>query len=305
MTQTPVSPTRPRRAAGASAAGSWLFVTLQRLLPQHVLSRAVHCLARARLKPLKNALIGAFVRRFRPQMSEASEPDPHLYGSFNELFTRALKPGARRVDSDPSSVVSPVDGTVSQIGYLDGLTLLQAKGRTYRLDALLAAHAWTPRFAGGAFATLYLAPRDYHRIHMPLAAQLRAAWYVPGRLFSVNTTTAEAVGDLFARNERVACAFETASGLPLAMVLVGALFVGSIATQWHGEVAPRRPRRALDLPVPYPAPPLAKGSEMGHFNMGSTVILLFPRDAVAWLPELAAASRIRMGQPLARLLAAG
>jgi phosphatidylserine decarboxylase len=304
MTQTPVSPTRPRRAGSASAAGAWLFVTLQRLLPQHALSRAVHCLARARFRPLKNALIGAFVRRFRPQMSEACEPDPRLYGTFNELFTRALKPGARRVDPDPASVVSPVDGTVSQIGYLEELTLLQAKGKTYRLDALLAAHAWTPRFAGGAFATLYLAPRDYHRIHMPLAAELRAAWYVPGRLFSVNTTTAEAVTDLFARNERVACAFETESGLPLAMILVGALFVGSIATQWHGEVAPARPRRALELPVPAPARPLAKGAEMGHFNMGSTVILLFPRDAVAWLPEIAAASRIRMGQPLARLLAA-
>lgn len=305
MTQTPAPPTRPRRAEGASAAGAWLFVTLQRLLPQHALSRVVHRLARARFRPFKNALIGAFVRRFRPQMSEACEPDPRRYGSFNELFTRTLKPGARRVDADPSCVISPVDGTVSQIGYLDELTLLQAKGKTYRLDALLAAHAWTPRFAGGAFATLYLAPRDYHRIHMPVTAELRAAWYVPGRLFSVNATTADAISDLFARNERVACAFETASGLPVAMVLVGALFVGSIATRWHGEVAPAKPRRALELPVPAPARPLAKGDEMGHFNMGSTVILLFPRDAVAWLPELAAASRIRMGQPLARLLASG
>ncbi len=300
-----------RRGAGASPIGAWLFITLQRVLPQHTLSRAVHGLARARFAPLKNALIAAFVRAFRPQMSEAGEPDPLRYDSFNELFTRPLKPGARRIDRESRAVVSPVDGTVSQIGYLQELTLLQAKGRAYRLDALLAAgtspaaRAWTSRLAGGAFATLYLAPYDYHRIHMPLTAELRAGWYVPGRLFSVNATTAGGVESLFARNERVVCAFESEGGLAFAMVLVGALFVGSIATRWHGEVAPRRPRRPLELPAPASAQPLEKGAEMGRFNMGSTVILLFPRNAVVWLPELAAGSRICVGQPLARLRAAG
>ncbi len=300
-----------RRRTAASPIGAWLFIALQRLLPQHALSRIVHRLARARFGPLKNALIAAFVRGFRPQMSEAGEPDPLRYASFNEFFTRSLKSGARRVDSDPRSIVSPVDGTVSEIGYLEELTLLQAKGRTYRLDALLASAAWTPRFAGGAYATLYLAPYDYHRIHMPAAAELRAAWYVPGRLFSVNATTAEAVDDLFARNERVVCTLETPDRLPFALVLVGALFVGSIATLWHGEVTPRRPRGvhgahgAQELPLPASGASLRKGEEMGRFNMGSTVILLFPRDAVVWLPELTAGSRVLVGQPLARLRSAG
>lgn len=313
------APTTPSpRRSGASPEGgrlarvrASLFIALQRVLPQHALSRAVHRVARARFAPLKSVLIAAFVRAFRPAMSEAGEADPRRYGSFNELFTRSLRPDARRIDPDPSSVVSPVDGTVSQIGYLEALTLLQAKGRTYRLDALLAAQAvpaarsWAPRFAGGAFATLYLAPCDYHRIHMPAAAELRAGWYVPGRLFSVNATTAGAVEDLFARNERIVCAFETERRLPFAMVLVGALFVGSIATRWHGEVTPCRPRKPLELPAPASAQPLEKGAEMGRFNMGSTVILLFPPQTLAWLPELAAGSRIRVGQPLARLRSAG
>ncbi len=305
MTQASASRRQPRRRTPATPIGAWLFVALQRLLPQHALSRIVHRLARARFTPLKNALIAGFVRSFRPRMSDAGEPDPLRYASFNEFFTRALKPGARRVDSDARSVVSPVDGTVSQIGYLEELTLLQAKGRTYRLDALLAAEAWTPRFAGGAFATLYLAPDDYHRVHMPAAAELRAGWYVPGHLFSVNETTAGAVENLFARNERVVCAFEMDSHVPFAMVLVGALFVGSIATPWHGEITPRRPREACELPIPASARRLEKGAEMGRFNMGSTVILLFPRDAVVWLPELTAGSRVLVGQPLARLRSAG
>ncbi len=305
MTQTSAPQTQQRRGTDATPIGAWLFVALQRLLPQHALARIIHRLARARFAPLKNALIAAFVRGFRPEMSDAAEPDPLRYASFNEFFTRSLKPGVRRVDSDARSVVSPVDGAVSQIGYLEELTLLQAKGRTYRLDALLAADAWTSRFVGGAFATLYLAPRDYHRIHMPAAAALRAGWYVPGRLFSVNATTAAAVESLFARNERVVCAFETESHLPFAMVLVGALFVGSIATQWHGEITPRSPREPLELPIPASAQPLRKGAEMGRFNMGSTVILLFPRDTVVWLPDLAAGSRVLVGQPLARLRSAG
>ncbi len=305
MTQTSASRMPPERRTGARPFGGRLFAALQHVLPQHALSSAVHRLARARFAPLKNILIAAFVRRFRPALGEARERDPLRYGSFNELFTRALKADARRIDPDARSIGSPVDGTVSEIGYLEELSLLQAKGRAYRLDALLAAPAWTARFAGGAFATLYLAPRDYHRVHMPVAARLRAAWYVPGRLFSVNAATAGAVADLYARNERVVCAFETESRLPFAMVLVGALFVGSIATLWHGEVTPRRPRAALELPVPDATAPLGKGAEMGRFNMGSTVILLFPRDALAWLPELAPGSRILMGQALAHLRSAG
>jgi phosphatidylserine decarboxylase len=247
-------------------------------------------------------LIRAFVRGYRPRLEEAAEPDPLAYASFNEFFTRALRPGARPIARGTEAIVSPVDGTVSQIGNLEELTLVQAKGRYYRLDALLAPAGaqWARRLAGGAFATLYLAPYNYHRIHMPLAATLKAAWYVPGRLFSVNTATAEAVTGLFARNERVICAFESDAGMPFAMVLVGALFVGSIATAWHGEVTPCRPRAPRSLPVPHAAR-LEQGAEMGRFNMGSTVILLFPRHSLAWRAALGSASPIVVGQPLARL----
>ncbi|HTW37371.1 MAG TPA: archaetidylserine decarboxylase [Steroidobacteraceae bacterium] len=276
------------------------FILTQRLLPQHALSRVVHRLARSRSPRLKNALIAAFARAFRPDMQGACEPDPLRYESFNAFFTRSLEPAARPLDPDPRALVCPVDGVVSQIGYLDGLGIVQAKGRTYGLDALLAGHrTWIERFAGGAFATLYLAPRNYHRVHMPLAGELRAAWYTPGRLFSVNAATTRAVADLFTRNERVTCAFETPDGLGFGLVLVGALFVGSIATRWHGDVTPASPRTALELAAR--AAPLAKGEEMGRFNMGSTVILLLPPASVCWLAELGAGSAIRMGQRLALL----
>jgi len=287
--------------------GERLFVAMQRVLPQHTLSRGVHRLARSRSRPLRSALIGAFVRSFHPNMGDALEPDPQRYPSFNAFFTRALTPQARPIDPDPGVVVSPVDGTVSQIGYLEELSLVQAKGRNYALDALLAgAPEWTARLAGGAFATLYLAPWNYHRIHMPLAGALRAAWYVPGRLFSVNAVTAAAVTGLFARNERVVCAFEEFAPAvrPFAMVLVGALFVGSIATVWHGEITPRRPRSPLALALPAAPARLERGAEMGRFNMGSTVILLFPPGRVRWLRELTAGSPISVGQAIGELSAA-
>lgn len=285
--------------------GARLFVGLQHVLPQHLLSRGVHRLARARSRPVKNALIRSFVRSFRPEMHEALEPDPLRYASFNELFTRPLQPGARPVDADPLCLVSPVDGTISQIGHSSGGQLVQAKGRSYALEALLGGvEPWTRRLAGGAFATLYLAPYDYHRIHMPLAGTLRAAWYVPGRLFSVNATTAAAVAGLFARNERVVCVFEDGP-LVFAMVLVGALFVGSIATVWHGDVTPCSPRAQVQLPLESAVPlRLAKGAEMGRFNMGSTVILVLPPHTLAWAGDLGPGSRIRVGQGLGRLTGA-
>src|SRR5580698_1522726 len=204
------------------------FILLQRLLPQHALSRLIHKLARVRARGLKNALIRGFVRIFKPVMSDARQPDPLAYESFNAFFTRELAAGARPLPQDPASVASPVDGTISQIGYLDGQSILQAKGRSFSLAALLGGPAAeTAQFAGGAFATLYLAPYNYHRIHMPRAGELRTTRHVPGKLFSVNAVTAAAVAGLFARNERVACVFEE-DRLPFAMVLVGALFVGSI-----------------------------------------------------------------------------
>jgi phosphatidylserine decarboxylase len=288
----------------ADDTGARLFVGLQYLLPQHLLSGVMHWLARLELSWVKNALIDNFVVNYRPDMSEAEEPDPRRYASFNAFFTRALRPGARPVDSAPRALVSPVDGTVSQIGRTEGSALVQAKGLSYTLESLLdePAGTWAAAFRGGAFATLYLAPHNYHRIHMPLAGALQAAWYVPGQLFSVNATTASQVPGLFARNERVVCVFAGGS-LSFALVLVGALFVGSMSTVWHGDVTPRNPRVRGDLTLGFARTELTleKGAELGRFNMGSTVILLLPPGRTEWLDELAAGSVIRMGQALARL----
>ena len=285
-------------------AGARLFVALQYLLPQHLLTGGVHWLARNRVAWIKNALIDNFVVNYRPDMTEAAAPDPRSYETFNSFFTRALRPGARPVDPAPDVLVSPVDGSVSQLGPIDGSWVVQAKGLAYTLEDLLdeATAAWAPAFRGGSFATLYLAPFNYHRIHMPLGATLQAAWYVPGQLFSVNATTASQVPGLFARNERVVCVF-AAGTLTFALVLVGALFVGSISTVWHGEVTPRTPRRRGALPLDSVATGLTleKGAELGRFNMGSTVIVLLPPGRSAWLEGLAPGSTVRMGSPLARL----
>jgi phosphatidylserine decarboxylase len=276
---------------------------MQYLLPQHLLTSIVYRVTRSRSPAVKNALIRSFVRGFNPEMSDAVEPNPLAYPTFNEFFTRALKPTARPFTRDPGTLISPVDGTIAQIGRIDGNQIVQAKGRQYSLEALLARPSdWTAQFRGGAFATLYLAPYNYHRIHMPLDGTLRAAWYVPGDLFSVNATTAAAVDRLFARNERVVCLFEDGP-LTYALVLVGALFVGSMTTIWHGEITPRRPRRPLELPIENVKAALQarQGDEMGRFNMGSTVVLVLPPGTTNWLPECKALDSIRMGQPLARI----
>ena len=285
------------------SASARAFVALQYLLPQHLLSALVHELTRSRLRWLKNALIGGFLRRFHPDMSEARQPDPFAFESFNAFFTRALRADARPADPDPSALLSPVDGSVSQLGRLNGSWLVQAKGHAYTLESLLEVEgSWAETFRGGAFATLYLAPFNYHRIHMPLAGTLRAAWYVPGQLFSVNATTAASVPGLFARNERLVCVFG-AGPLSFALVLVGALFVGSMETVWHGEVTPRRPRRRTELPLDgsRASLTLARGAELGRFNMGSTVILLLPADSAEWRAALAPGSTVRVGAALARL----
>lgn len=285
--------------------GARLLVALQYLLPQHLLSRAVHWLARNRTGWLKNALIDNFAVNYRPDLSEAEQSDPRRYESFNAFFTRALRPGARPVDASPATLVSPVDGVVSQIGRLDGSWLVQAKGLAYTLESLLdeATPAWAPVFRGGSFATLYLAPSNYHRVHMPLAGSLQAAWYVPGQLFSVNAMTASAVSGLFARNERVVCIFSEGT-LSFALIMVGALFVGSMTTLWHGDVTPRSPRIRAELALNFTAAPLRqdKGAEMGRFNMGSTVILLLPPGRSEWLASFAAGVPVRVGQALASLV---
>jgi phosphatidylserine decarboxylase len=284
-------------------AGGRAFVALQHVLPQHGISRLVLAATRSRAPAFKNALIRLFVRGFNPDMSDAVETDPTAYASFNEFFTRALREGTRPVDTDPDAVVSPVDGTVSEAGELTADRLLQAKGHDYSLRALLAGNAaWERTFTGGTFATIYLAPYNYHRIHMPLAGELRDSFYVPGRLFSVNRTTAQLVPGLFSRNERVFCGFDS-GGMPWANILVGALNVGSMATVWHGDVTPRKVRDVTALPVNGALAPaqLAKGDEMARFNMGSTVILLFPPGAVRWDSKLKAGNTLRMGERIGTL----
>ena len=289
-------------AVDPESASARAFVALQYLLPQHFLTALVHALTRSRVPLLKNALIDSFIGSYHPDLSDAAAPEPRSFESFNAFFTRALRPGARPFDADPRAVVSPVDGAVSQLGVLDGSYLVQAKGHAYTLEALFDEEThWAPAFRGGSFATLYLAPFNYHRIHMPLPGTLRAAWYVPGSLFSVNATTAGNVPGLFARNERIVCMFEDGP-LRFALVLVGALFVGSMSTVWHGDVTPRRPRRRVLLPVSDTASAtLPKAAEMGRFNMGSTVILLLPPGVATWLPSLHPGSPVRVGETLARL----
>jgi len=287
----------------APGAAGRAFVALQHLLPQHGISRLVLQATRSRNPAFKNALIRLFVRGFKPDMTDAVDRDPTAYPSFNEFFTRALRPGTRPVDADRHAIVAPVDGTVSEAGTLSADRLLQAKGHEYSLRALLAGNsAWERTFAGGSFATIYLAPYNYHRIHMPLAGELRESFYVKGRLFSVNRTTAQLVPGLFSRNERVFCGFDS-GGMPFGVILVGALNVGSMATVWHGDLTPNPQSKIVPLPVTDVLAPttLAKGDEMARFNMGSTVILLLPPDAGHWQESLVAGRVLRMGERIGTL----
>lgn len=284
--------------------GARLFVLMQHGLPQHALSALMYRLARVRWRPLKDLMITTLVRLYRIDTSEAEEPDPRAYPHFNAFFTRALRAGARPLDPDPHAVLSPVDGAISQIGRIDGGTLIQAKGRDYRVADLLGGDPERARaFDGGCFATLYLAPRDYHRIHMPLAGDLTWMDHVPGRLFSVNTTTADLVPRLFARNERVVCGFDTMAGR-MGMVLVGAIFVGGIETVWAGEITPERAGRGARATGAEPTR-LARGAEMGRFNLGSTVILLFEPGRVVWDGALTPGRPVRLGERLGAWSAPG
>ena len=276
----------------------------QYLLPQRLLTRLVYRLARVRTPWLKDALIRHFARRFRVKLDEAQESDPRAYPDFNAFFTRALKPGARPVAPGDWAVCCPVDGAVSQIGVADADTLLQAKGRSFSLTALLGGDPERARpFQGGVFATLYLSPRDYHRIHLPLAGRLREMVHIPGKLFSVSPLTTRMVPELFARNERVATVFDTPAG-PMALVLVGAINVASIETVWAGTITP--PLGTVIRRWSYPpngdgAVRLDKGAELGRFNMGSTVIVLFGPGAVRWEAAIRAGMTVRMGQRLGKV----
>ena len=276
------------------------LAALQHLLPHHALSAAMYRLMRIRTRWIKNFQIRAIARLVGVDWSEAATSDPDHYPHFNAFFTRELKPGARPVDRSEGTVVSPADGRVSALGHLDGDRLLQAKGQDYSLHRLLADDPACASLRGGAFLTVYLSPRDYHRVHMPLAGALLRTVHVPGRLFSVAPYTVREIPRLFARNERLVCMFETAVG-PMAVVLVGAMLVSGIETVWAGEVCPPRALSVTREDHVLGAPEFEQGEELGRFNMGSTVIVVLPPGAAQWRPELHAGQALRMGQRLGLL----
>lgn len=274
-----------------------LAVLLQYLLPKQAISELAGWVADWRGGPVTTALIGWFVRRYRVNMAEAAQPDVAAYPTFNEFFTRALKAGARPLSN--AALICPVDGAISQFGRIDGGRIFQAKGHNYSSVALVGGDAdLASQFDGGYFATLYLSPRDYHRIHMPCDGILRRMIHVPGALFSVNPATARGVPGLFARNERVVCVFESAQG-PFVLVLVGATVVGSMATVWHGVVNATRQAKIKDWRYNDGNKLIKQGEEMGRFLLGSTVVMLFPKSLMEFNPAWEPAAPVRLGEVMA------
>ena len=275
-----------------------LAVAAQHLLPKQLLTRAAGALARRRAGALTTGAIRRFIARYGVNMAEAADPRPEAYASFNDFFTRALKPGARPLADAPW--ICPVDGAISQFGAIEGDQIFQAKGHRYGTTALVGGDgALAAHFHGGHFATLYLSPKDYHRIHMPCAGRLLRMIHVPGDLFSVNPATARGVPGLFARNERVVCVFEGTDGRPWVLVLVGATIVGSMATVWHGVVNPPRPGMLREWGYLDRDLRLERGAEMGRFLLGSTVVMLFPPGPMRFNPGWAPGAAIRMGEVMA------
>ena len=273
-----------------------LAVLPQYLLPKQALTAFAGAAASHAAGDLTTAAIRRFVARYGVNMDEAADPDIARYPTFNDFFTRALKPGARPLADAPW--LCPVDGAISQFGTIAHDRILQAKGHDYTTTALVGGDAaLAVRFEGGSFATLYLSPRDYHRIHMPCEGRLERMIHVPGALFSVNPTTARGVPGLFARNERVVCVFASKHG-PFVLTLVGATIVGSMATVWHGVVNPPRPGLLREWRYRDGEVTLARGAEMGRFLLGSTVVLLFPKDTLRFNPEWSPGRAIRMGEAM-------
>ena len=278
-----------------------LFVLLQYILPQHPISRLIHWLTRLRVQWLKNLMGRWFIGHFQVNMGEAIEENIEAYPDFNSFFTRALKPDARPLATEANAILCPVDGAVSQAGKIDGDAIFQAKGHSYSLKTLLGnSDAWADKFQNGLFTTLYLSPRDYHRIHMPLTGTLKEVIHVPGRLFSVNPVTTRKVPGLFARNERVACLFDTEHG-PMGMVLVGAINVASIETVWQGVITPPAGKRIQSWDYRDKNVTLKASEEMGRFNMGSTVILVLPDGTAEWDSNLDPGDTLRMGEAIGTL----
>ena len=274
-----------------------LAVLPQYIIPKQALTALAGKLASARAGSWTTSVIRWFVKRYQVNMAEAANPDIASYATFNDFFTRPLKDGVRPLAQ--ADWVCPVDGAISQFGPINKDQIFQAKGHSYSTTALVGGDAaLAAEFEDGHFATLYLSPKDYHRIHMPCDGVLRRMIYVPGDLFSVNPTTARGVPGLFARNERVVCVFDSAQG-PFVQVLVGATIVGSMATVWHGMVNPPRPGHLWERLYKDGGVKLAQGAEMGRFLLGSTVVLLFPRGPLAFNPQWAPTGVIRMGEAMA------
>ena len=277
-----------------------LAVLPQYLMPKKALTHFAGTVAGAQAGDLTTRLIAWFVGKYAVNMAEAAEPDITAYASFNDFFTRALKPGARPIAA--VDLVSPVDGAISQFGRIDREQIFQAKGHSYSTQAVVGGDAGlAAQFQDGHFATLYLSPSDYHRIHMPCAGRLLRMIYVPGDLFSVNPLTARGVPGLFARNERVVCVFDSVSG-PFVLILVGATIVGSMGTVWHGVVNPKRDGKVKEWRYDAQPVELAKGEEMGRFLLGSTVVMLFPKGPLSFNPAWAPGGSIRLGEAMATRL---
>lgn len=280
-------------------------IALQYIMPKHLVSRLVGKLAAAELGAVTTAGIKWFIKQYKIDMSEAAQSEPEAYKTFNAFFTRALKPGVRPLSQDQNYIVHPVDGAISQCGPINDGQIFQAKGHEYSSLALLGDQADdAKRFEDGDFATIYLAPKDYHRIHMPVTGTLSKMTYVPGDLFSVNPLTAANVPGLFARNERVVAIFETEIG-PIAMVLVGATIVASIETVWAGTITPPGSKKVFTWDYPTEGPEaltLEKGAEMGRFKLGSTVVMLFAKDALDEFADGVVPKAVtRMGQTFAKI----
>jgi phosphatidylserine decarboxylase len=273
-----------------------LAVLPQYLIPKQALTRLAGKLAGAEAGGLTTGVIRWFVGRYGVNMAEAANPDLASYASFNEFFTRPLREGARPLAM--TDFICPVDGAISQFGAIERDQIFQAKGHSYSTAALVGGdRELAARFEDGSFATLYLSPRDYHRIHMPCDGRLTRMIYVPGALFSVNPTTARGVPGLFARNERVVCVFDSPHG-PFVLTLVGATIVGSMATVWHGVVNPPRPGHVREWSYAEPQIAFRQGDEMGRFLLGSTVVMLFPKGVVRFNPDWAPARAIRLGEAM-------
>ena len=284
-----------KRSAGARGADR-LAAMGQRLYPKHLLSWLMLRATRIRFAPWKNWQIRWFTRRYGVDLSVVPDPAPASYPHFNAFFTRALIPGARPLEGGPGTVVAPADGTVAAAGSMNGRSVVQAKHRAYTLEALFGGdERAAAEFEGGRFATIYLAPRDYHRVHMPITGRLRSTVYVPGELFSVNPVTVGAIDTLFARNERVVSFFDTDVG-PLAVTMVGAVFVGCIELAWRGVVTPPRRREALVERCDGREIVLEQGREMGRFNMGSTVIVMLADSAIEWSSWLEPGASVQVGR---------